>query len=155
MIAQRKTEFEQYKKDKTPPERISSQGLVYNEMQFEDFAIASDKTDVLKGIACCHGTLKGKVNVILSPEEISDLKGDIMVTSSTDPGWVSLFPTASAILVERGSLLSHTAIVARELGIPCIVGISGLLDNVQTGDLVEMNGATGVVRILSDNNKAA
>jgi pyruvate,water dikinase len=59
-----------------------------------------------------------------------------------------LFPTASAILVERGSLLSHSAIVSREMGKPCIVGITGLLDRLKTGDVVEMDGATGEVRII-------
>ena len=56
-----------------------------------------------------------------------------------------LFPSAAGILVERGSLLSHSAIVSREMGIPCIVGISSLLKELQTGDWVEMDGANGTV----------
>ena len=83
----------------------------------------------------------------MSPEETTTLNGDILVTSSTDPGWVTLFPTASAILVERGSLLSHSAIVSRELGIPCIVSISGLLQTLKTGDKVEMDGSSGVIKV--------
>ena len=79
------------------------------------------------------------------PREVEDLEGDILVTVSTDPGWVTLFPSAGGILVEKGSLLSHSAIVSREMGKPCIVGITGLLQRLKTGDLVEMNGATGVV----------
>jgi pyruvate,water dikinase len=85
---------------------------------------------------------------VINPDEIASLNGDILVTSSTDPGWVVLFPTASAILVERGSLLSHSAIVSREMGIPCIVGITGLLNTVKTGDIVEMDGATGELKII-------
>ena len=84
-----------------------------------------------------------------SPDEIDDLNNSILVTSSTDPGWVTLFPTCAAILVERGSLLSHSAIVSRELGIPCIVGIKDLLQIVKTGMEVEMNGSTGIIKILS------
>ncbi|MCX6351945.1 MAG: PEP-utilizing enzyme, partial [Bacteroidetes bacterium] len=76
------------------------------------------------------------------------LEGDILVTSSTDPGWVTLFPSASAIIVERGSLLSHSAIVSREMGIPCIVGVKDLLQRLKTGDEVEMNGATGDIKII-------
>lgn len=64
----------------------------------------------------------------------------------TDPGWIMLFPAASGILVERGSLLSHSAIVSRELGIPAVVGITGLLDNIKDGDIVELDGTSGIVR---------
>jgi pyruvate,water dikinase len=63
-----------------------------------------------------------------------------------------LFPTASGILVERGSLLSHSAIVSRELGKPCIVGITNLLNQLNTGDFVEMNGATGEIKIVFENS---
>ena len=69
-----------------------------------------------------------------------------MVARFTDPGWITLFANAAGILVERGSLLSHSAIVARELGIPAIVAIDGVMEWLQTGDVVEMDGATGVVK---------
>jgi len=97
----------------------------------------------LQGIGCCPGRVRAKVQVIEDPNEIDSLRGDILVTSSTDPGWVTLFPTASAIVVERGSLLSHSAIVSREMGIPCIVSVSGLLRTLKTGDEIEMDGSTG------------
>ena len=74
-------------------------------------------------------------------------QGEILIAEYTDPGWIMLFPAASGILVERGSLLSHSAIVSRELGIPAVVGIIGLLDN---GDMVELDGTTGVVRKISN-----
>jgi len=69
-----------------------------------------------------------------------------MVAQFTDPGWITLFANAAGILVERGSLLSHSAIVARELGIPAIVAIDGVTAWLQTGDIVEMDGATGRIR---------
>jgi len=103
----------------------------------------------LKGIGCCPGRVKGKVRVILNPDEISSLEGDILVTSSTDPGWVTLFPSASAIIVERGSLLSHSAIVSREMGKPCIVSVTGLLKTLKTGDEIEMDGGTGEIKIIT------
>ena len=77
-------------------------------------------------------------------------QGEILVAEYTDPGWIMLFPAASGILVERGSLLSHSAIVSRELGIPAVVGITGLLDNIKTGDMVELDGTTGIVRKISN-----
>lgn len=148
LIALRKKEYKAFEENKTS-ERIPTYGVVYLGNDFfkvkETILVDGD----LKGIACCPGKVTAKVQVIHSPEEVQNLNGDILVTSSTDPGWVTLFPTASAILVERGSLLSHSAIVSREMGKPCIVGISGLLDQLKTGDLVEMDGSTGVVKILN------
>ena len=66
----------------------------------------------------------------------------------TDPGWILVFPSARAVLVERGSLLSHAAIVARELGIPAVVSLPGLTRWLKDGDLVELDGTTGIVRRL-------
>ena len=104
----------------------------------------------LKGVGCCPGQVRARVRVVLNPGEVRSLEGDILVTSSTDPGWVTLFPSASAIIVERGSLLSHSAIVSREMGIPCIVGVTGLLKTLKTGDWVEMDGSTGVIKRVLD-----
>ena len=70
----------------------------------------------------------------------------ILVPQYADPGWVPLFPAAKGLIIERG-LLPHSAIVAREMGIPTILGLPDLLSRVASGEVVEMNGATGVVRL--------
>jgi pyruvate,water dikinase len=70
------------------------------------------------------------------------------VAERTDPGWGPLFPLAKGVLVERGSVLSHAAILTRELGIPCVVGVEGLLAMVKDGDTVELDGASGTVRLV-------
>ncbi len=76
----------------------------------------------------------------------ADLKyGEILVAERTDPGWIIVFPSAAGVLVERGSLLSHSAILAREMGIPAIVSISGVTAWLNDGDWVELDGSTGVV----------
>lgn len=100
----------------------------------------------LHGIGCCAGVVRAPVAVVRDPREAPDLDGRILVAERTDPGWTLLFPAASGLLVERGSLLSHSAIVAREMGIPCIVAIPGLLGALEEGEVVEMDGATGEVR---------
>jgi pyruvate,water dikinase len=74
--------------------------------------------------------------------------GEILVAKQTDPGWVTVFPLAAGILVERGSALSHSAIVARELGIPTIVGIPGLTERVRGAAEIEMDGAAGTVTLV-------
>jgi pyruvate,water dikinase len=148
LIRLRRSEFENFKKQIPPSERFATYGPVYHANDF----FSPDKVEKiegdLKGTGCCPGRVKAKVRVIMNPEEISSLEGDILVTSSTDPGWVTLFPSASGIIVERGSLLSHSAIVSREMGKPCIVAVTGLLKTLKTGDEIEMDGSTGEIKII-------
>ena len=92
--------------------------------------------------------VRAPVRIVRDPRSAGALKGHILVAERTDPGWVLLFPAVEGLLVQRGSLLSHSAIVAREMGLPCVVGLAGLLDTLRDGEEVEMDGTTGVVRRL-------
>jgi pyruvate,water dikinase len=103
----------------------------------------------LQGIGCCPGVVRAPARVVRDPSRPGTLAGHILVAERTDPGWTLLFPLASGLLVERGSLLSHSAIVAREIGLPCVVGIPGLLESLSDGEVVEMDGAAGTVRRAS------
>jgi rifampicin phosphotransferase len=89
------------------------------------------------------------VRVVTDPRGARLEPGEILVAERTDPGWIMLFPAVSGLLVERGSLLSHSAIVSREMGIPAIVSLAGVTTWLKTGDLVEFDGSTGVVKKLS------
>ncbi len=149
LIALRKEEFEEHVKQEPPSERFATHGPVYHANDFFSTGKLETIEGDLKGIGCCPGRVRGKVRVIRNPQEATSLNGDILVTSSTDPGWVTLFPSASAIIVERGSLLSHSAIVSREMGKPCIVSVTGLLKTLRTGDEIEMDGSTGEIRLLN------
>ena len=147
LVANRRKAYAEYEQDELP-ERIHTFGVPYLNLPSTKPTDADViESDALFGIACCNGIVRAPVCVLRHPDEAEGLDGHILVTSSTDPGWVSLFPSASGILVERGSLLSHSAIVSREMGIPCIVGIKDLLKTLKTGDWVEMNGATGQIKI--------
>ena len=148
LIALRKKEFAEYQKQAPPSERFASYGPTYHANDFFSIARVEQFEGDLKGIGCCPGIVRAKVMVIHNPSEVSSLNGCILVTSSTDPGWVTLFPSASGIIVERGSLLSHSAIVSREMGKPCIVSVTGLLKTLKTGDEIEMDGSTGAIRIV-------
>jgi pyruvate,water dikinase len=75
-------------------------------------------------------------------------KGDILVTRQTDPGWVVVFPLISGLIVERGGMLSHGAIVSREFGIPAIVGVEGASNKLKDGDIVVLNAFTGEITIV-------
>lgn len=158
-VTLRKAEFEEYKRTPPPPDRLitlGAAGLYLRNPQIlaqSDLLAAelpkSDDPNTLIGTPCCPGAIEGVVRVVKDPEDAVGLEGEILVTERTDPGWVPLFPSCSGLLIERGSLLSHSAVVARELGLPTIVGISGgLLKRLKTGQRVRMDATRGVVTIL-------
>ncbi len=148
LVDVRKKEYDAFKNMTAPGQRISTYGTVYHGNSFYAMSSQDNSVESLQGIGCCPGLITGKVRVITDPQSTHSLEGDILVTSSTDPGWVTLFPTAAGIVVERGSLLSHSAIVSREMGKPCIVSVTGLLHHLKTGDEIQMNGSTGAIHIL-------
>lgn len=131
------------------PERITTNGTPQRLILAPPATEASTASDVLSGHPCSPGVVQGIVRLITHPSQIETLNGNILATYSTDPGWVVLFPSASAILTERGSLLSHAAIVSREMGIPCIVGITNLMQQLKDGDEIIMDGSTGIVKRLN------
>jgi pyruvate,water dikinase len=89
------------------------------------------------------------VRVISDPRIETLEAGEILVARSTDPGWIAAFVNAAGIIAERGSLLSHSAIVAREMGVPCIVGLKGATEWLRTGDLIRLDGGAGTVERLA------
>ncbi|MBT8044140.1 MAG: phosphoenolpyruvate synthase, partial [Verrucomicrobiae bacterium] len=132
-----------------PPDRFETRGPVelypfFTPTSSEDH----EGGEQLRGTGACPGIIRGPVRVVTDPRHATLQEGEILVAQQTDPGWVVLFPAASGLLVERGSLLSHSAIVARELRLPCIVSIRNVTSLLETGDMVEMNGSTGEVKIL-------
>ncbi len=106
---------------------------------------------VFTGYAASSGIVQGKVRIIHSPEEFGRFKaGEILVAPTTDPMWSTLFPVAKAVVTEMGGVLSHASIVAREYGTPCVVNVEGIVDALEDGDLIEVDGKSGLVRILTE-----
>jgi pyruvate,water dikinase len=105
--------------------------------------------NTLRGTPCCPGVVEGVVRVVQDLKDAAGINKEILVTARTDPGWVPLFPSCSGLLIERGSLLSHSAVVARELGLPTIVGINGgLMQKLKSGDRVRMDASKGLITLL-------
>lgn len=102
----------------------------------------------LQGVPCSAGEVTAPALVIQSVKDAKDVSDKILVTRMTDPGWVFLLTTAKGVISEKGSLLSHTAIISRELGVPSIVGVENLLETVKTGDLLHVDGNTGIIEII-------
>lgn len=101
----------------------------------------------IRGFPGAAGKVRGKVVVIESVDHIGDIRdGDILVTTATNIGWTPAFPRVSAIVTDIGAPLSHAAIVAREFGIPAVVGCGNATMLLKTGEMVEVDGAAGVVR---------
>ncbi len=141
----RSAEFDRYRGEDIP-DRFTTTGIPYLDLPQEPApAGPGEDSGVLSGTSCCPGRVKKAVRVILSPRDDMRLDGQILVAERTDPGWVPLYPSAAGLLIERGSILSHSAIVARELGIPAIVGIKGLTRRVHDGQVVDMDARAGKV----------
>ena len=149
LINNRKEEFRNFE-TKHPADRFSTYGIVYTANDYTSKETSSNVNGDLSGIGACAGVVRAKVKIVHSVAESEGLEGCIMVAERTDPGWVPLFPISKGILVERGSILSHSAIVAREMGIPAIVGINNLLSTLKDGDEIEMDGSTGQIRIIKN-----
>ncbi len=147
----RKKEYEQYNRLEFIDERFKTFGIPYLGNNFKNDKPLDDNGQGLNGIGCCAGKVKQKIRIVTDPAKAGALNGEILVTASTDPGWVTLFSSISGIIVERGSLLSHSAIVSREMGIPCIVGVTDVLKKLNDGDLVEMDGTSGQINIVEPN----
>jgi rifampicin phosphotransferase len=102
----------------------------------------------LTGMCACGGYVEGTAKVLSTVLEAGKLeKGDILVTRQTDPGWVVVFALISGLVVERGGMLSHGAIVSREFGIPAIVGVDSATTKIKDGDRLILNANTGEITI--------
>lgn len=109
-----------------------------------------DTGDVLKGVSGSTGEAVGKACIISGPEEFYKLeKGDVLVCKLTDPEWTPLFTLASAVVADTGAALSHAAIVAREYGIPAVLGVGHATSKLKDGDMIRVNGTTGEISRLS------
>ncbi|CAG7626624.1 PEP/pyruvate-binding domain-containing protein [Paenibacillus allorhizosphaerae] len=120
-------------------------------LDFYDPSIPATMADsvTLTGFAGAAGKIEGCVRVLSQPEEGEQLlPGEILVASTTNVGWTPLFPRAAAIITDIGAPLSHAAIVARELGIPAVVGCGNATAKLRTGDRVIVDGAQGKVHII-------
>jgi phosphohistidine swiveling domain-containing protein len=104
----------------------------------------------LAGEAISSGVVQGKVKVMQRADEKPLLPGEILVTRATDPGWTPLFINAGGIVLEVGGTLQHGAVIAREYGIPCVSGLEDAIKILTDGQMVEVDGSNGIVRILSE-----
>jgi phosphohistidine swiveling domain-containing protein len=149
LVTQRRAEYETFK-EQPLPSRVTTRGIALSNVTSATAAAASGASETLelRGIGCSAGRVRGRARVVLQPEQHLHIRGEILVAPMTDPGWVFLMVPASGLIVERGSVLSHTAIIGRELGIPTVVAVPEATSRITDGQLIELDGAAGIIRLL-------
>ncbi len=143
LIRQRKDAFESYRA-LTPPRVITSDGeVIAGEYRREDVPAGA-----LVGLPVSAGTIEGRARVILDMAEADLEAGDILVTAYTDPSWTPLFVAIKGLVTEVGGLMTHGAVIAREYGLPAVVGVEHATRLIRDGQRIRVHGTDGYVQIL-------
>src|SRR6476661_8525192 len=140
LVADRRAEYDRELRRRHIPRVLLSDGT---EPEAEHAAPAPE--GALVGVPASAGTVTGVVRVVLDPADAHLEPGEILVAPSTDPGWTPLFLTAGGLVMEMGGSNSHGAVVAREYGIPAVVGVPEATHKIETGQLITVDGAAGLV----------
>jgi pyruvate,water dikinase len=147
LIQQRKDQFKIDEK-RIPPRVMTSEGEIV-ETAAEN-ALAPE--GALIGTPVSSGQVEGYARVVLKPEEAKLQKGEILIAPFTDPGWTPLFHSARGLVMEVGGMMTHGAVVAREYGIPAVVGIDQATTKIRDGQYIRVDGTNGFVEIIEDKN---
>ena len=145
LIYQRRDAFRSYEA-LTPPRVLTSDGEVIAGAYRRDDVPAG----ALVGLAVSAGTIEGTARVILDMAEADLEPGDILVTAYTDPSWTPLFVAIEGLVTEVGGLMTHGAVIAREYGLPAVVGVEHATQLIPDGQQIRVNGTEGYVEILPD-----
>jgi rifampicin phosphotransferase len=143
LVSERRLAYEAELRRRHVPRVLLSDGT---EPEATTLAAASHEGD-LSGTPASAGEVTAKARVILDPVGAHIEPGEILVAPSTDPGWTPLFLTAGGLVMEMGGANSHGAVVAREYGIPAVVGVSGATQRIHTGEIVRVDGASGIIAL--------
>lgn len=143
IISKRKDEYKLYEK-LTPPRVIKSDGeIIVGEYKRENLP-----AEAIVGLPVSSGAIEGRARVILNMEDADLEDGDILVTSFTDPSWTPLFVSIKGLVTEVGGLMTHGAVIAREYGLPAIVGVENATNLIKDGQRIRVNGTEGYIEIL-------
>ncbi|OPX87127.1 MAG: Phosphoenolpyruvate synthase [Pelotomaculum sp. PtaB.Bin117] len=143
IIRSRKEEYEVYEK-LTPPRIMTSEGEVIS----GEYNTGNIPKGALAGIPASSGTVEGRARVILRMEDADIEEGDILVTTFTDPSWTPVFVSIKGLVSEVGGMMTHGSVVAREYGLPAVVGVENATRLIKDGQRIRINGAEGYVEIL-------
>lgn len=143
IISKRKEEYKLYEK-LTPPRVLTSDGeIIAGKYNRENLP-----TEAIVGLAVSSGVIEGRARVILNMEDADLEDGDILVTLFTDPSWTPLFVSVKSIVTEVGGLMTHGAVIAREYGLPAVVGVENATKLIKDGQRIRVHGTEGYIEIL-------
>ena len=143
IISKRKDEYKLYGK-LTPPRVFTSDGeIITGKYDRENLP-----AEAIVGLAAASGVIEGRARVILNVEDADLEDGDILVTSFTDPSWTPLFVSIKGLVTEVGGLMTHGAVIAREYGLPAVVGVENATTVINDGQRIRVNGTQGYVEVL-------
>ncbi|MEK3916713.1 phosphoenolpyruvate synthase [Paenibacillus sp. FSL H7-0331] len=143
IISKRKDEYKLYEK-LAPPRVITSDGeIIMGKYERENLP-----ADAIVGLPVSSGVIEGRARVILRMEDADLEDGDILVTSFTDPGWTPLFVSIKGLITEVGGLMTHGAVIAREYGLPAVVGVENATKLIKDGQRIRVHGTEGYIEIL-------
>jgi pyruvate,water dikinase len=146
LIGRRKDAFRSYEA-LTPPRVLTSEGeCIAGSYRRDDLP-----TGALVGLAVSAGTVEGRARVILDMADADLEAGDVLVTTFTDPSWSPLFVAVSGLVTEVGGLMTHGAVIAREYGLPAVVGVEGATRRIRDGQRIRVHGTDGYVEILPES----
>ncbi|MBC2243188.1 phosphoenolpyruvate synthase [Listeria booriae] len=143
IITTRKADYNQFDK-LTPPRVLTSDGeIITGKYKRENLP-----PDAIIGLPVSSGTIEGRARVILNMADANLEEGDILITPFTDPSWTPLFVSIKGLVTEVGGLMTHGAVIAREYGLPAVIGVENATTRIQDGDHIRVNGTEGYIEIL-------
>jgi phosphohistidine swiveling domain-containing protein len=145
IIAQRQAAFQRELQRRQVPRVLLSDGRAF----YEGIGAATDTGEVITGSPVSAGVVEGLVHVVLDPQTARLAPGEILVCPGTDPAWTPLFLVAGGLITEVGGMMTHGSVVAREYGIPAVVGVDRATQRLKTGQRVRLDGTTGKIALLS------
>ncbi|HWQ45742.1 MAG TPA: PEP-utilizing enzyme, partial [Longilinea sp.] len=144
LAAVRRQSYEHEKRRRLVPRVLLNDGTAY----YEGMMDAGDDANTLTGSPVSPGVVEGIVHVVLDPSGTQLAHGEILVCPATDPAWTPLFLAAGGLLMEVGGMMTHGSVVAREYGIPAVVGVHQVTTRLKTGQRVRIDGSSGKITIL-------
>ena len=146
LVAQRRAVYQREILRRQIPRLLLSDGRAF----YEGMNMQGDDQHVIHGSPVSPGSVEGQVRVVLDPRQAGLLPGEIMVCPGTDPSWTPLFLSAVGLVMETGGMMTHGAVVAREYGIPAIVGVDRATLRLHTGQRIRMDGSSGQIVLLGE-----
>jgi pyruvate,water dikinase len=144
LVASRRLTYERETRRRQVPRLLASDGRAF----YEGVGAHTDTGDVITGSPVSPGVVEGVVHVVLNPHETRLIPGEILVCPGTDPAWTPLFLSAGGLITEVGGMMTHGSVVAREYGIPAVVGVHQATTRLKDGQRIRVDGTAGKIVIL-------